>query len=207
LRTQVQCSCPSYRRARVLLAVVPALFLSGCWVPPSAGVRPHGKPRLIADGIDVERVVDSARVESLDRAARTVVLSVRGIPLPACKVGWSVHAWDEIRPGDEVRATIKEVLTLYVAAANEGSGPGVGTRSLRPDARVLVADPSYRLLTIQYPSGQTAAFKVGLHTRMNDIEAGDAVVIRRMEAVELRVRRHLNREQGSRSSQSSASAR
>jgi hypothetical protein len=204
---QLHCSCPSYRRARALLALVPAVLLSGCWVPPSSRVRPHGEPRIIASGIEVERVVQSARVESADRAARTLVLSVRGIPLPACKVGWGVRNWDDIRPGDRVRATIREVLTLYVAPASAGRVPGLQVRSLRPDAPVLLADPSYRVLTVQYPSGATEVFKIGLRTRMADFEAGDSIVIRRREAIELRVRRHSKRVEGSRSSQSSSPAR
>lgn len=204
--TQVHFSFPSYRRARALAVAGAAIILSGCWAPPSAGVRPEGKPRVVAGAIEVTRVVDSARIAAIDRAARTVVLSVRGVSLPACRIGRGVRNWDDLRRGDRVRATLKEILTLYVAPANE-SGPGAWARGLRPSARVLVADPSYRVLTLQYPGGETETFKVALHARMNGIEAGDAVAIRAAEASELRVRRPSNREAGSRSTPSAGSAR
>lgn len=169
-----------YVRPRVALLVGATVILSGCWTPPSAAVRPEGKPRVIAQGIEIDRIVDSAKVESVDRASRTVGLSVRGVPLPAYKVGRSVRNWGDIRVADHVRATIEEVLTVYVAAAIGGS----------PDARVLAVDPSYRLLTVQYPNGRADTFKVALHTRMSGIEAGDAVAIRQVEVTGLHVQRY-----------------
>lgn len=159
---------------------------------------------MIEGGIGVERVIDRAAVESLDRAARTVVLRVGGSSLPPCRVARSVRNWGDIHIGDEVVAKVEEVLTVYVAPATDGGGPGVGAPSLPRDARVLVADPGYRVLTIQYPDGDTKTFKLGLHARMQDIEAGDAVAIRLVRALELRVRRHSHREGASRSSAGAA---
>lgn len=176
--TQVHFSCRPYRRASLLASV--AVLLSGCWVAPSASVRPQGKPGVIEQGIAVNRVADSARVESVDRAARTITLSVRGLPLPACRIGRGVRNWGDIRTGDRVRATVREVLTVYVA-------PGAS-----PDARVLQVDPSYRVLTVQYPDGETETLKVGLNTRMEGIEAGDSVAIRPVEVIKLRMRGHFD---------------
>lgn len=133
------------------------------------------------------------------------MLRVRGVSLPACRIGRGVRNWGDLDSGDLVRVTMKEALTVYVAPASE-SGSGAWARSLTPDARVLIADPSYRVLTVQYPNGETEAFKIGLHTPMQDIAAGDSVAIRPMEAVELRVRRRSIREQGSRSSRGAVSA-
>ena len=124
----------------------------------------------------------------MDRAARAVTLSVPGFPPSTYKVGRGVLNWDDIRIGDRVRAIVEEDLTVYVA-------PAIGKRS--PDARVLVADPGYRLLTVQYLNGATETFKIGLHTRMEGIEAGDSVATRLAEVVGLRVRRHSNREESS----------
>lgn len=101
-------------------------------MPPSAAVRPQGRPRVIADGIHVERAVGLA--------------------------------------------TIKEVLTVFVAPIRSH------------DARVLIVDPSYRLLTVEYPNGSTETFKVGLHAPMTGIEPGDSVAIRPAEVAEPRVR-------------------
>ncbi len=173
-----------------------AVLVSGCWTPPSADVQPGGRPRVVARGIEVEHVAQFARVEAIDRAARTVTLSVRGVPLPPCRIAPSVRNWGELRDGDRVDATIRELLTVYVAPA---SG------SLSPDARVLSVDPSYRLLAIEYSSGGTETFKVGLRTRMEEIGAGDSVAIRSVEAVALHVRRRSNREESSLSGKGAAS--
>ena len=176
-------------------------------MPPSASVRPHGKPRVIEEGIEVDQVADSATVESVDYATRTLALSARGTRLPAYKIGRGVTNWIDVHAGDRVSATIKAVLTVYVAAANESGNPNAGVVSRAPDARVLVVDPSYRLLTVQYTNGGTETFKIGVHTRMKGIEAGDSVAIRPLEVIELRVRHHWNRAESSRPSQSATPAR
>lgn len=156
---------------------------------------------MIAAGIEGEQVADFARVESVDRAARTVALNVSGVRLPACKIGRGVSNWGEIHVGDQVRATIDEALTVYLAPVNERAG----TRS--PDARVLLVDPSYRVIMVQYPNSRTATFKVGLHMRMNGIEAGDSVAIRPLEVVAMRVQRRWIREGSYRPSRTATSAR
>lgn len=188
MRTQVYVSCRSDRRAATLLVAGVAVFLSGCWVPPSASIRPGGEPRVIADGITIERVADSATVEGVDRSARTLALSMPAVPLSTYRIGPRVRDWADIRIGDRVRATIREVLTVYVAPADGSSSPGVGPRRRPADARVLAVDPSYRVLTLRYPNGVTEGLKIGLHTQMRGIAAGDSVTIRPLDVVELRVR-------------------
>jgi hypothetical protein len=160
----------------ILMASI-AVLLSGCWLPPSASVRPGGMPRTVADRIEVEPLTDSARVEAVDRAARTVELSISGVPRLAYKVGPGVRNWSTVHTGDEVRATIKEVLNVYVGSQDRSHTP-----------RVLVVEPSYRLLTVQYPNGGTETFKITLHTPMKGIEAGDSIVIRAPEVIDLRAR-------------------
>jgi hypothetical protein len=177
VRAQVYVSYHFCRRAATLLVASVAVFLSGCWVPPSASVRPGGGPRVIAGGIVIERVADPATVEGVDRAARTLALSMPGVGPSTYRIGRGVLDWGHIRVGDRVRAKIREDLTVYVAPADESA-----------DARVLLVDPSYRVLTVRYPSGRTEPFKVGLHTRMQGIEAGDSVTIRPLDVVELRAR-------------------
>lgn len=194
LRTQMYIPGIPYLRPRVALVVSAAVILSGCWTAPSASVRPEGQPRVIAEGIEVDRVVDFAKVESVDRASRTVALSVHGVPLPAYKIGQGVRNWGNVRTADHVRATIEEVLTVYVAGAIEDNSRNPAVRSRAPDARVLVVDPSYRMLTVQYPDGGTDTFKVALHTQMNGIEAGDSVAIRQGEVTALRVWLHGHKE-------------
>jgi hypothetical protein len=147
---------------------------------PSANVRPPGEPRVIAGGIEVVGVAKSAKVESVDRAARILGLRVSGVPL-YYGIGGRVRNWSDVHIGDEVSATLREVLTVYVAPPEEKGSP--------PDARVLVVDPSYRLLKVQYANGGTVTFKVALHAQMQGIAAGDSVKIHPVEVIALH-RRH-----------------
>jgi hypothetical protein len=112
-----------------------------------------------------------------------MVLSVNGIPL-SYEVGQHVRHWDDVRVGDEVSATLKEEMTVYVAPLRQKMGPA--------DAYVLVVDPSYRLLKVQYANGGTVTFKARLRTQMEGIEAGDAIKMFPGEVTELRLRRHSN---------------
>jgi hypothetical protein len=136
---------------------------------------------VVAEGIAVERTVERARIESVDRAAHILTLSVPGFRAASCKVRPGVLDWSGIEVGDRVRATMQDSLTVYIA-------PALAIRS--PDARVRDVDPSYRLLTVQSPSGETQTFKVRLHARMDGIEPGDSVLIHPLELTEIRVRHH-----------------
>jgi hypothetical protein len=207
LRPRVHFASLSYGRVWVPLVACVGMALSGCWTPPSADVRPGGRPRVIEKGIEVEHGAGAARIESLDPVARTVVLSVRGTSLPACRIGRGVRHWRRLHSGDRVRARIEEVLTVYVPPANEPARAHGGARARAASARVLTVDPSYRLLTLQYANGGTETFKIGLHTRMGGIRAGDSVTVRPVEVLELRARRRASREKGSRSSPSARPAR
>src|SRR5215472_8456431 len=152
------------------------LALAGCWTAPVANVQPKGEPRLIQADIPVMSVRSPVIVESVDPGARTMVLRMPDAAQASTyKVSPAVSDLDRFRPGDRIRATITEELSVYVAA-----------QTIAANARVLMVDPSYRLLTLQYPDGQNETFKVGLHGKLREMEAGDAVVIRPVEVVALK---------------------
>ena len=74
-------------------------------------------------------------------------------------------------------------LTVYLL--RDGQLPGAeGT--VAAHARVLAVDRSYRLLKLQYPDGENETIKVPLGTRLEQMEAGDSVVIRPAEVLVLR---------------------
>jgi hypothetical protein len=153
-------------------------------VTPVATVQPKREPRLIQGAIAVKSVKDAAVVSSVDRSAGTIVLRARGRgETSTYKVGPKVSSLNDIRAGDVVRATVTEDLTVYVL--RDGQLPGVaGTVAV--DARVLAVDRSYRLLTLQYPDGQSERFKVPVGTKLEQMEAGDSVVIRPVAVLALR---------------------
>src|SRR5262249_7064357 len=146
---------------------------------------PSGEARLIQDSISVRSVKSPAIVESTDPATRTIVFS----PTPARQhrytVASSVGNFGEIRTGDRVQANVSEKLAVYVLRDGKVPVPSGTPESVMSDAKVLMVDPSYRLLTVQYPSGATDTFKVPLGVRLTEMEAGNDVVIQPLEAVGL----------------------
>jgi hypothetical protein len=161
-----------------------ALLLVGCWTAPVATVQPHGDARLIQGAIAVTSVKDVAVVSSVDRSAGTIILRISGkAETSTYKLGPKVSGLDDIKAGDVVQATVTEDLTIYVL--HDGQLPDAGG-TVSVDARVLMVDPGYRLLTLQYPDGQKETFKVPLGTRLEQMESGDSVVIRPLEVLALR---------------------
>jgi hypothetical protein len=73
-----------------------------------------------------------------------------------------------------------------------GALPGADGKpaSIKSDARVLVVEPAYRLLTLQYPGHPAETVKVGLNTKLFAMEAGDDVVIQTTQLLALRVKKH-----------------
>src|ERR1700722_10337083 len=182
----------SWHGQRVTLIAVATILLTGCWTAPNANLRPKGEPRVVEDSIEVETFVPPMRVESIDRVNRTVVVSSRGAAPIQMRIASGVRNWDDVRPGDQIRPKLKEQLTVYVAPQLESGSKGV--KGSPDDSRVLLVDPSYRLLTVQYPNGRTDTFKVSLNTRLKDMEPGYSVAIELIEVVELSVRRHSSRQ-------------
>jgi hypothetical protein len=167
-----------------------AVALAGCWTRPVADVQPKGEARLIQSAITVESVKAPAIVESVDRDAGTIVSRFPGAPETSTyKVGREVENFSSIRMGDRVKATVKEELSVYVLRDGQAPGADDAPAEVAADARVLSVDLSYRLLTLQYPNGENETFKVALGVKLKEMEAGDAVAVRAIEAVALQKKR------------------
>jgi len=165
-----------------------ALVFSGCWTPPVANVQPKGEPRLIQGGIAVESVKNAAIVQSVDAGTRTIIVQTPGDSATATyRVSPKVTNFDRIKVGNKIRVTVAEELTVYVL--RDGKLPGVKgvSETIAANAKVLQVDPSYRLLTLQYPNGESETFKVGLGVKLKEMAAGDDVVIRSLEVLSVRV--------------------
>jgi len=173
--------------ALTLLLCAMALSVAGCWTAPIANVQPKGEPRLIQGGINVESVQDPATVQSVNASQRTIVLAVSGGAKTSLKAGSQVENFDAIRVGDLVEATVAEELTVYILKDGQLRGAGGAAQTIKSDAKVLMVDPSYRLLTLQYPGGKSETFKVGLDVKLLEMEPGCDVVVRPLEAVALKV--------------------
>ena len=168
-----------------------AMGLGGCWTAPVASVQPKGEPRLIQGAVAVESVKNPAVVQSIDASTRTVVvLNPANLARTVYKVGPKVSNFEQIKAGDTVQATVAEELTILVMKKGQPQAEGGNVERLDADAKVLMVDPSYRLLTLQYPDGHTETFKVGLDVRLQQMDPGDDVMIRAVETVALRVQAH-----------------
>ena len=175
---------------RILLcAPVLGLGLTGCWTPPTADVQPSGEPRLIQAGIPVTARREPAVVQSVDSATRTLVVWTPGEPQSSVtyKVGPTISSLQEIEAGDKVEVTTTAQLSVYVL--RDGRLPGATPETVDVGARVLSVDPSYRLLTLQYPNGQTETYKVKRDVKLQEMSAGDAVVVHEGEVIALKRKR------------------
>ena len=173
-------------RAMVTLPLlVTALALAGCWTAPIANVQPKGEARLIQSAIPVKSVKHRVTVQSIDADGR-VILNFSDGTTATFKPGPQAANVHQIRAGDKVQATVAQELTIYVS--KKGQVPAIGAKpeALEANAKVLRVDPSYRLLTLQYPNGRAQTFKVGLDVKLLEMEPGDIVAIRTMELMALR---------------------
>jgi hypothetical protein len=164
-----------------------ALALAGCWTPPNANVQPKAKAGLIQEGIPVKAVEYPATVKAIDAGTRTITLAVPGGVTMTYKAGPKVKHFDQVRVGDRVKATVTQDLAVYVLE-NGRLPDGATAESLGVRGRVLLVDPSYRLLTVQYADGSSQTFKPGLHTKMKQMEPGDSVVVRPAELTAIKIK-------------------
>jgi len=173
------------------LLLAAALALPGCWSAPVASVQPKGKPRQIQDAIAVvESVKLPAIVQSVDLDARALtVLSPGETRQVSYKVASNVSNLDRLKPGDRVQATVAEELTVSGRRDGHLASAGGSPPTIVTDAQVLSVEPSYRLVTLHFPDGHNETFKVSRRVKLDDMETGDEVTIRPVEAIALRIKK------------------
>ncbi len=181
---------PRLRLTVRLLSLATATLLAGCWTPPVATVQPKGSSRVIQRAIRVESGMRSAIVQAVDPRARTLVLQVPGDSSPqAYRAAAKLHAFDHITAGQKVVVSFTEELTIYASAGGQPPVADGARQALVSNAKVLSVDPSYRLLTLEYPDGWRDTVKVGRGVELGLVEAGDDVTIQPLEVVALAVRK------------------
>ena len=171
---------------RATLLPIVALSLAGCWTPPNANVQPKGNPGLIQSGFTVEVVQDPAPVTSVDASQRTITIKRTDGVAKIYAVGPKVKNFDQVKAGDQVKVTVEDELAIYILL--DGRLPdGTTAETLGVNAKVLWVDPSYRLMTLQYPNGQSEKFKVELGAKLQEMAPGDDVVVKPKEVTTLRI--------------------
>jgi hypothetical protein len=172
-----------------LLIVITALILTGCWTPPNANVQPKGEPRLIQSGVPVESLQEHATVQAVDASQRIIRIKLSDGSLITCKVRQRVANFGQIQSGDKIKVTLTEELAVYVLKDRRLPIAGGADEAINFNAKVQSVDPSYRLLTLQYPNGQTEVFKTDLNAKLLEMRAGDAVFMQTAEAKAIRIQK------------------
>jgi hypothetical protein len=189
-----------------ILALIPAIALLLAW-GPGPGVAyaatSGNQPGLMDGLIAVNTTTATATVTAVDRAKRTVTLRSPDGTTNTYKLSKNVRNFDQIKAGDQVKATLVESLAVVIRKANEppnigeeeavalapkGARPGVVVANTRElTARIQRIDTTNRTVTLTGPAGNTVTLKVSPEVDLTKLQAGDNVVVRYTEALALLV--------------------
>ena len=185
------------------ITLIPAalLALAGCATPPANPLAAQSNPTLAGGLPVIETFTEKAAVTSVVPAQRTLALRSKAGNTTTCKSAPQVSDCDQIQVGEQVKATITDAVAIFLAKNGPppSAGAGVTVTGTQPgevvlqttdsSGKVTKVDPSYRLLTVQYADGSTKQFKVPLPNTLENVQKGDAVVVRATEPLAIRVER------------------
>jgi len=155
---------------------------------PAAGmINPQGEMR------------DIATVEAVDPATRTVTLKTAKGETKQIHLGKQAVNFDQIKPGDKVRATLAEEVAIAVTKggapasaaetdavilAPKGEKPGVIIAdSDQVTAKIQSIDADKRTITLGLPDGSSKTVKAGQRVNLADLKAGDDITARVTQAL------------------------
>jgi len=190
-------------RALLALCLVVVISASVAWAQTPAAPKaeaPARKPGVVV--ADVTRI--TATVEAVDQAKHTVTLKGWQGRTVTLTVPPEAKNFDQIKVGDKVKTKYVDAVAIFVRKANdppnaaETQAVAVAPRGQKPlaaaintvevSANVEKIDYQRRLITLKGPEGNVRTLKVDPRVkRLNEIKAGDDIVLRRTEAVALEV--------------------
>ena len=167
--------------------------------PTTTAVYQQGVP----GGIVVETYKNSATVTGIDAANRKVTLVTPDGRKETFKAGPEVVNFDQIRVGDQVKATLAQQLVVYMAKDNPPAGEGeaalvaLAPQGAKPGgllantvqviAKVTAIDLKRHRATLRFPDGTTKTFAVRKDVDLTQRQVGEEVVIRATEALAISV--------------------
>jgi hypothetical protein len=194
-----------YTEALALMVEKP----SGATVQPSSARVPateEGAANAVApmEGLIVaDATTATATIQAVDREKRTVTLRSPDGTTNTYKLSKHVINFDEIKVGDQVKATTVDSLAVVIRKADEppsigeeeavalapkGAKPGVVVaNTMELTATIKAIDRAKRTVTLAGPAGSTRMLKVGPDVDLTKVQPGDSVVVRYTEALALRV--------------------
>jgi hypothetical protein len=169
-----------------------------------AAAAPAGAPAGEARGAAVvDTVKASAKVTSIDKPNRTLTLTTDDGRQTTFKAGPEVRNFDQIRVGDQVKATLTEEFAVAlrpssagpsaeagtaVALAPKGAKPGiVMAETAEVTARITAIDAASREVTLQLPDGSTRRVHVAKDIDLTGVKVGDEVTARVTKSLLLNV--------------------
>jgi hypothetical protein len=184
------------------MATIAALMLAFVGYAQESDTKAKAKPD--AEGaIEVAAITATSKVTAVDPAKRTVTLTNEAGETNTYKLGKKVRNFDQIKVGDEVKATLLESLAVtvskssappdarerdLVAVAPKGAMPGVIMANTRQiTAKIVSVDPQARTVTVEGPAGGTPTIKVGPKVNLDELQKGDDVTLRVTDALAIRV--------------------
>ncbi len=153
----------------------------------------------VPGGVMVGTYQETATVTAIDAAKRAVTLVGRDGTKTMFKASPEVRNFDQIRVGDQVKATVVEQLVVFlrqngtpagdsqasmVALAPKGAKPGVlMADTVEVIATVKAIDLKRHRATLQFPDGKSKTVAVRPDVDLTKVKLGEEVVILTTEAM------------------------
>ena len=195
-------------RVFIILAIT---WASGTSCTAQQQSAPASEAQTVS-AVKVDSVTCTATVKAIDQAKRSITLHMPNGADRTFIVAKEAVNFDQIKVGDQVKATIAESLAVHtrkpgapaesgqtttVALAAKGSMPGaLVADTVEVTAKVVDVDQECRMATLQGEDGKTRTIHVGPNINLAAVSKGDEVVFRYTQAVALRVDRASGSEEG-----------
>jgi hypothetical protein len=159
----------------------------------------------VAGGTVVDTYQITAKVTAVDHATRHYTLETPDGRKTNYKAGPEVTNFDQVRVGDQVKATVTD--SLVVRARAQGEAPSDGETSVvaldpkggKPGvlmadttevtARVKSVDVANHKATLEFPDGTARTVSVRPDVKLSSTDVGREIVFRTTEAVAIRVQK------------------
>jgi hypothetical protein len=189
-------------KSAVTTIVALLLAIAGYAQQPTATVNAKTKPGA-KGAIEVGAITATEKVTAVDSAKRAVTLTSDAGESNTYELGKDVRNFDQIKVGDQVKATLLESVAVavhksgaapdagargVVAVAPKGAMPGVVMAKTREiTAKIVSIDPTARTVTVEGPMGGKPTIEVGPNVNLGELQQGDNVTLRVTNALAIRV--------------------
>jgi hypothetical protein len=192
--------------ALTLLVPAACLWLMSCSSRPNPSksyptVNPatYAESEPFAGQTVVDAITCTNTVVSIDAAQRRIELKHADGKITSYKCGPDIRNFDQIKVGDEVKATVVQEIAVYLKPASAtqtlaATGRAVGARvgakpgvvsldTLDFTARIAAIDPWQHQVTLQTADGRTRPITVSEFINLADFNVGDEVRVRLTQAL------------------------